>query len=74
MGFATPEEVWFAEKEFHSLIESVLNSDSFRNRGIVDPEKARKLYDKHCKGEIGISKDIWKWINLEMWYRTFIDS
>ena len=74
VGFATPEEVWFAEKEFHSLIESVLNSDSFRNRGIVDPEKARKLYDKHCKGEIGISKDIWKWINLEMWYRTFIDS
>jgi len=74
VGFATPEEVWFKKQEFHDLIESVLDSESFRNRGIIDPEKARKLYEKHCKGEISISKDIWKWLNLEMWYRTFIDG
>lgn len=74
VGFATPEDVWFAEKAFKDLIESVLDSDSFRRRGIIDAEKASKLYDKHCKGEIKISKDIWKWINLEIWYRKFIDE
>lgn len=74
VGFATPEDVWFAEQEFRGLIESILDSESFRNRGIINPEKARKLYEKHCKGEISISKDIWKWLNLEMWYRTFIDG
>ena len=73
VGFATPEEVWFAKQEFRALIESVLDSESFRNRGIIDPEKARKLYEKRCKGEISISKDIWKWLNLEMWYCAFID-
>ena len=74
VGFATPEDVWFAEKTFKDLIESILDSDSFRNRHIIDAEKARKLYDKHCQGEIKISKDIWKWINLEIWYRKFIDE
>lgn len=73
-GFATPEDVWFAQKAFKDLIESILDSDSFRNRGIIDPEKARRLYDKHCEGRILISKDIWKWINLEIWYRKFIDE
>ena len=74
VGFATPEDVWFSENTFKDLIGSILDSDSFRNRGIIDSEKACKLYDKHCKGEIKISKDIWKWINLEIWYRTFIDE
>ena len=73
VGFATPEELWFAEREFRDLIGSVIDSESFRNRGIIDSEKARKLFEKQCKGEIRISKDIWKWLNLEMWYRTFID-
>lgn len=74
VGFATPEDVWLAEKAFKNIITSILDSDSFRKRGIIDSEKARKLYDRHCNGEINVSKDIWKWINLEIWYRTFIDE
>ena len=74
VGFATPEAAWFAEERFQEMIESILTSASFRNRGIVDPEKASELYFRHCKGEINISKDIWKWINMEMWYRKFIDE
>ncbi len=74
VGFATPEDEWFATKEFRNLIESLLNSESFRNRGIIDADKAIGLYERHCKGEIKISKDIWKWINLELWYREYIDE
>ncbi len=74
VGFATPESLWFVEDRFREIICSILNSDSFRDRGLVDPVKARMLYDKHCQGKINISKDIWKWINLEMWYREFIDT
>lgn len=73
VGFATPEDIWFTNKDFHNTIESVLTSDSFRGRGIIDPDKALNMYEKHCKGEIRISKDIWKWLNLEMWYRNYID-
>ena len=73
IGFATPEDDWFRQEPFKELITNILKSDSFRNRNIVDPEKAYTLYEKHCTGRVNISKDIWKWINLEIWYRTFID-
>lgn len=74
VGFATPENMWFTEDRFRSLIDSILQSDSFRNRGIINPEKARDLYARHSQGKINIAKDIWKWINLEMWYREYIDN
>ena len=74
VGFATPEDVWFKSASFRPVIESILSSDSFRSRGIIDADKALSLYKKHCDGDIMISKDIWKWINLELWYRRFIDT
>lgn len=74
VGFATPEDEWFRSDLFRPLIESILRSDSFLSRGFVDGDKALALYKKHCEGDINISKDIWKWINLELWYRQFIDE
>ena len=74
VGFATPEGTWFRSELFRPMIESILRSDSFRSRGCFDADKAFELYKKHCVGEINISKDIWKWINLELWYRHFIDK
>lgn len=50
-------------------------------KGIM-PENVRLRVDKrgfsvpiqkHLSGEIKISKDIWKWINLELWFREYID-
>ena len=73
MGFAVPQDEWFCSEEFQKLIMNLLQSDSFAQRGIVIPEEAIHLYNKHLSGEINISKDIWKWINLELWYREFID-
>ena len=55
------------------LIMDILHSESFANRGYFKPEEAIKLYQRHLSGEINISKDIWKWINLELWFRTYID-
>ena len=74
IGFATPEDDWFRLPEFQRYTKELLASDAFRNRKIIDPEKAMKLYEKHLKGEINISKDIWKWINLELWFRLLIDK
>lgn len=41
---------------------------------IHDADKALDLYRKHVNKEINISKEIWKWINLELWFREFIDQ
>jgi len=31
------------------------------------------MYNAHITGKKEASKEIWKWIHLEMWFRSFID-
>lgn len=73
-GFETPQAEWFREKVFKKFIFEIITSDSFKSRGIINPYKAQKLYDRHSLGKIDISKEMWKWINLELWFREFIDE
>ena len=72
-GFSVPQDEWFRTEQFQTLVNDILNSESFAKRGYFKPEEAKKLYQRHLNGEINISKDIWKWINLELWFRTYID-
>lgn len=72
-GFSIPQDEWFRTEKFQKLVNEILSSESFAKRGYFKPEEAKKMYQRHLKGEINISKDIWKWINLEMWFREFID-
>lgn len=74
VGFGTPQDEWFRQKEFIELVNNILDSDSFRNRNIIDVEKAKKLFSEHLSKTKNISKEIWKWINLELWFREFIDE
>jgi asparagine synthase (glutamine-hydrolysing) len=73
IGFATPEAEWFRTDFFKNFILLLLNSDSFKKRGYVDHNKCLDLYKKHLNGKINISGEIWKWVNLELWFREFID-
>jgi asparagine synthase (glutamine-hydrolysing) len=74
IGFNTPEDEWFRTEKFKVLINEILNSESFEERGFVDIQKAKILYSRHLEGKINISRDIWKWINMELWFRKFIDK
>ncbi len=73
IGFGTPQDEWFREESFVEFINDLLSSDSLKKRCIIDTEKAKQLYQKHINKETNISKEIWKWINLELWYREFVD-
>ncbi len=73
IGFGTPQDEWFREQIFIELVNDILNSESLRKRNIIDTEKAKQLYQKHLNQEINISKEIWKWINMELWFRRFVD-
>jgi len=73
-GFDTPQDYWFRTPEWQNKIEEIISSTSFKNRGIVDPEKAKIKYKKHLINEISIAREIWKWIHLELWFRKFIDK
>ena len=48
-------------------------SESFKNRGYFNVKKCKENYLKHLNKEINISKEIWQWINLEVWFKKFID-
>jgi len=73
IGFATPQDEWFRTEKFKLFISEILESESFKERKIIDADKALVMFNRHIKGEINISKDIWKWIHLELWFRHFID-
>lgn len=74
IGFNTPEDDWFRAPVFIEFINDILNSKSFSERGYINIQKAKELYSKHLNKKNNISRDIWKWINLELWFKEFIDK
>jgi len=73
VGFESPEGEWFREPSFNKFISNIIDSESFKSRGIINSKSARSLYNKHLNNKIDVSNEIWKMINLELWYRQFID-
>ena len=72
-GFSTPSDKWFRSPDFQKYITNLLDSDTFKERGYFNVKKCKENYQRHLNCEINIAKDIWKWINLEVWFRKFID-
>lgn len=72
MGFVTPEDIWFRTVAKDKVLE-IINSDSFKKRKYFKIDKIKEEFDAYCKGEKNISSTIWRWINLELWLRRFID-
>lgn len=73
IGFATPWDKWFKTVEFKNLIFDILHSAAFRERELLSREKCLKGFEKFIAGKISIPKEVWKWVNLELWFRAFID-
>jgi asparagine synthase (glutamine-hydrolysing) len=78
IGFATPEDEWFRADLLKEEISEIINSQSFRQRPYFDMPKVRAEFEAHQKGRTNISSGIWsstvwRWINLELWLRMFID-
>lgn len=73
IGFRTPQDEWFRTPLWKNVIIDILKSKSFKQRNLINTQKALDLYQKHLSGRINISKEIWKWVHLEMWFRIFID-
>jgi asparagine synthase (glutamine-hydrolysing) len=73
IGFGTPQNEWFREPVWQNIVNGVLDSESFKDRNLINPKIAKELYQKHLSGEGNVSKEIWKWVHLELWFREFID-
>jgi asparagine synthase (glutamine-hydrolysing) len=71
IGFVTSEDEWFRLPPLKDFISDILHSTSFQQRGYIDHQKAIKIYGKHLDGSVNASQEIWKWINLELWFQMF---
>lgn len=72
-GFDTPQDEWFRTRQWRKIINDILFDRRFRQRNIIDPDIAVKKYKQHLDGKVNISKEIWKWVHLELWFRRFVD-
>jgi hypothetical protein len=52
----------------------VLLDTRARQRGITDPAAVAALIDGHAAGAVEGGDALWSLLNLELWYRTFIDG
>jgi asparagine synthase (glutamine-hydrolysing) len=73
IGFSTPWERWFRSENLRNQIQGILESGKFRDRGYLVPEKCLKSYQAHLDGKMDVAKEVWKWLNLELWLRKFFD-
>jgi len=73
MGFVTPEDVWF-RTSLREMARDILSDARTRDRGYLNVDAALAEFDAHAAGQKNISFTIWRWLNLELWCRRFVDQ
>jgi asparagine synthase (glutamine-hydrolysing) len=73
MGFPVPFSGWVGTR-WHSVARDVLLDKRTRERGLLDAHAVEHLLDTHRAGIRRGGDAIWALLNLELWYRTFIDG
>ena len=68
MGFPVPLHLW-ARGNARDFMRDILLSPTCRNRGLFDLDEVAKLMEY----EKAFSRRLWGLLNLELWFRTFID-
>ncbi len=72
-GYPTPLAEWL-RSEFRASAEEVIFSPEFRDRGIFDTDVVDAKWREHVSGQRDNAWNIWRWLSVEFWFRTFIDG
>jgi asparagine synthase (glutamine-hydrolysing) len=73
MGFPVPFAAWVAGR-WTDVAREVLLDRRTRQRGITNAVAVERLLAEHRAGVRRGGDAIWALLNLELWYRTFIDG
>ena len=73
MGFPVPFSLWLRGGGA-GLARDVLLDSRARQRGVTDPVAVSALIEAHASGAADAGDALWSLLNLELWYRTFIDG
>jgi asparagine synthase (glutamine-hydrolysing) len=73
MGFPVPFAQWM-RGEWRTIAEDVLLDRRTHQRGLVNTPAVAALLRAHGEGRRNGGDALWALLNLELWYRTFIDG
>jgi asparagine synthase (glutamine-hydrolysing) len=71
-GFSGPVRAWI-KKDYRNRIYDILFSQRFRDRGLLDAETVKEIYDANLQGYEDYALRLWALVTLELWFETFID-
>lgn len=70
--FTVPVGEWFKNKLSAYLIDT-LSDDRFQSRNIFKQELILKMVNQHLSGEKNYTRELRAIVNLEIWFREFMD-
>jgi len=69
------EAIWpFLPQDLQVITDDLLSEKVLGDRGWFEPKAARKLVGQHRGRQEDWSLQIWQFITLKLWMRTFLDS
>ncbi len=72
-GFPVPFGRWL-QGGWHSVARDVLFDRQARQRDVIAVGPTERLLDAAARGVHGSAEVVWSLVNLELWFRTFIDG
>jgi len=73
MGFPVPISRWL-RAEFSSVLDDLVLAPRVTSRGIFEPRALRRMVAEHRAGTRDHGDRLWLLVNLEIWFRLFIDG
>jgi asparagine synthase (glutamine-hydrolysing) len=70
----TPQREWL-RGSIRPMVEEFIHSESFRQRGVFEVAAAQRLYRHYIEQPDLYTNSffIWQWLQIEWWFRIFID-
>ena len=72
-GFAAPVDYWLAH-DLREMVDDLLSPAQLHQRGLFKPAAVQRFVDEHRSGRQDWSMQIWQFLTLELWMRTFLDG
>jgi asparagine synthase (glutamine-hydrolysing) len=73
IGFGTPADEFFRKPKVVDYCRGIIYSESFRKRPYWKWQKIEEMFLSHINNKRNCGPEIWKWINVEVWLKTFFD-
>lgn len=72
LGFPVPQDEWL-KTSLRDRIRELINSDSFKKRLFFNAKEIDRDFELYCQDKKYKCPYLWRFINLELWMRKFID-